>query len=561
MEDFSLPHILTIFNRWYRHFLVTFAALLVLTTVIAASWSNYRSETTVEIKRPEIPQNLIIPGNTSVEDTIVTLTDEHIIRLKESVTSLESLTPIIEKFNLYKGTSVRSAANEMRRKIRLELVNSPVANPMAAQKKTAEQLSAIAFVLSFDYSDPLTAQKVTEELTRRFIEEDIKARREKAQATSDFLASQLKIIEASIAEQEQKIADFKLQHGESGPTAFLFNQQASVNINLDLRNIESQITANEGTQGSLKTQLATIDPYSRVIADGQVLTTPAIQLKAMEAQYSTLSAHYGPDYPDLIKLRGQIEALKHQTGNVNTSSQLQAQIKDIQTNLAAAKSSKGSDNPDVVALKRQLASLEKRLATAQSGRNDDIKSDADNPAYLALTAQLHSTEEQHKSLVEQRDVLRAQQTKYQSAIAENPGIEQQMAALSRDYENAKTRYSELKEKKMAADLSLRLEGDKKMDHLVVTQPPSLPTHTHPGRLLIILTGFICSLIGGAGVTLWLEALNQSVYGAQQLAAITGMQPIAMIPYIYTARERERKENIYAYIKKIARFLPQKAWQV
>lgn len=91
---------------------------------------------------------------------------------------------------------------------------------------------------------------------------------------------------------------------------------------MNLQNLDSQITANEGTQGSMRAQLATVDPYSRVIADGQVLTTPRIQLKALEAQYSTLTAQYGPDYPDVVKARHQIAALKAQINEKNEAKDL-----------------------------------------------------------------------------------------------------------------------------------------------------------------------------------------------------------------------------------------------
>src|SRR6201999_108004 len=118
--------------------------------------------------------------------------------------------------------------------------------------------------------------------------------------------------------------------------------------------LDSQLTANEGTEGSLRAQLASVDPYSRVIADGQVLTTPAIQLKALQAQYATLTAQYGPDHPDVLKAKHQIEALQAEIGsrggNANgpDAAQLKAQIADVQTNLEAAKKTKGGDNPDVV---------------------------------------------------------------------------------------------------------------------------------------------------------------------------------------------------------------------
>src|SRR5581483_406534 len=132
-------------------------------------------------------------------------------------------------------------------------------------------LSAIGFNLSFDYSDPQIAQHVLDELVTRFLDEDLRQRREEAEETSAFLQSQIAALETSMAEQEKKIAAFQEEHGISSPEMLMFNQQASASTLMSLQNLHSQITANEGTQGSLRAQLANVDPYTRVIADGQVL--------------------------------------------------------------------------------------------------------------------------------------------------------------------------------------------------------------------------------------------------------------------------------------------------
>lgn len=557
MEDFTLPYIMSVFRRRNKAFLITFATLFICADIVALSWSSYQSIATVEIQRPEIPQNITVPDGSNYGDAVVALADQHISELAQNVTSLNSLSEIITKFNLYpnlRNESMAALADTMRNKIGLDFISSQISNPAAAQKETVEQLSAIAFVLSFDYNDPAIAQQVTGELVQRFLAVDERDRHTKSKATSTFLATQIKAMEVSMEDQEKKIAEFKSKYGETGPTALVFNQQASVSTLLDLHNIESQITANEGTQGSLRAQLATVAPYSRVVADGQVLTTPSVQLKALEAQYASLSGQYGPEYPDVVKLRSEIKALKSQVAaegggqSTGESAQLKAEIADVRTNLAAAVSTQGPDNPDVIALKYKLSSLEKQLASKDHSaeQNDSLKKDADNPAYLSLIAQLHSAEEQHKSLIAQRDALIAQQAKYQHAIAENPSIEGQMAALTRDYENSQQRYRQLKERQMTADMSQQLEQDQKGQRLVVINPPSLPTKTHPSRLLIMLGGLVIALFGGTGMVVLLEAMNQNVYGPNHLATIVGAPPMVSIPYISTSQEHETSLRLKSY---------------
>jgi len=542
MDELSLSDYLSILKRRKKWFFITAAVLFALSALFSLSWSNYRASATVEVEPSEVPASVTMPIGMSASDMSQALADLRISHIQQKVLSTGSLVDIITKFNLYPGaresTPIADVADKMRKKIRLDLVSSALANPASAQKASAGQLSAIAFTLSFDYSDPLIAQQVTNEIVTRFLDEDLKDRRTQAKETSAFLAAQITALEATMAEQEKKIAEFRATHGDTRPEALLFNQQAAANIFQNLRNLESQITTVEGTQGALRAQLATVDPYSRVIADGQVLTTPRIQLKALQAQLTTLSAQYGPNHPDVIKTRNQIEALEAQVGGTGASAALKAKITDTRANLAAAQKTKGPDHPDVLSLQNQLKNLEQQLAQAKSSSDPGaIKNDADNPAYLQIVAQLHSAEEQHKSLLTQRDSLLEQQAKYQQAVAANPAVEQQLAFLSRDYDNSQLRYRELKEKKMAADMGEKMEQERKGQRLIVINPPELPLDTQPSRLLILLAGFMFSLMGGAAGLAAAQLFSQSVIGARHLGALAGAPPLVTIPHITTKEER------------------------
>ncbi len=284
----------------------------------------------------------------------------------------------------------------------------------------------------------------------RFLDEDLRERRTQAEETSAFMASQITDLEASMADQEKKIADFRAKHPNNRPEALLFNQQSAQNLLISLQSLETQIASLDRNRGDIRAQLAGVDPYSRVISDGQVLTTPAIQLKALQGKYSTLTAQYGPDHhPDVVRIRHQIESLQAIVGQTQDTAELTSQLKDARTNLAAAEKQYGPNHPDVEALRRQVTGLETQLATASSNptHHDLIKPDADNPAYLMLEAQLNSIESQYSALSTQRDTLKRQYDAQMAAVAETPAVEQEFAALSRDYDNAQLRYRELKEKR------------------------------------------------------------------------------------------------------------------
>lgn len=541
MEELSLQDIFRILLRWRKRFFVTFFLLFVITIFVALRWSNYRSTATVQIELSTIAQNIVNNPNESV----VTLADQRINQIQQKVTSLESLAQIIKKFDLYPGDAesvpIAVLTNMMRSKINLVLISGTVANPAAAQKQTAEQLSAIGFAISFDYKDPQLAQQVTDELVTRFLNEDLKIRHSQTKETSEFLAEQIATIEKSIVEQEKLIADFRSKNGESGPSALMFNQQAIANVTMNIQSIDTQIASNEGLQGALQTQLAIVSPYSRITSNGQIFTTPKIQLKALETEYATLIGQYGNNHPDVIKLRRQISALKSQTdlSSSDNRGELQSKIDDVNTNLIAAKNTLGENHPDVVALQSQLKALQDTLAETPKQENleSSIKQDADNPAYIQLATQLMSAQEQHKSLVAQHDELVSQRSKYEKAVVLNPSIEQELSQLSRDYDNAKLRFRELKEKKMAADLNEQLELSRKGQRLVVTNPPEISSNTQPKRSFFILGGLVLSILGGLASVIISEFLTQTVYGAKHLTSLVGVMPLVVIPHILSESEK------------------------
>jgi uncharacterized protein involved in exopolysaccharide biosynthesis len=549
MDELRPSDYLAILLRRKKLFLAVAGALFLLSFVFAARWSNYRAAATVEVAQPEVAQSLTQSAGSNPADSMESMADLHISRIQQKVLSTGSLIEIITKFNLYaksrEHTPIAAIADAMRKKIKLELVSSSLANPASAQKASADQLAAIAFVLSFDYSDPLLTQQVTNELVSRFLDEDLKERRSQAKETSDFLETQLQTLESSLAEQEKKIAAFREANGDSRPDALAFNQQAAASTEMNLQNVEGQITTNLGTQGALRAQLALTDPYSRIVGNGrdaETLTTPSAQLKALKTQYATLTAKYGPAHPDVIRVGQQVKALEAQVGATNDTAPLEAEIADIQTKLATAQKTYGPANPDVVSLQAQLKNLEAQLAEARKepqASASSIKQDADNPAYLQIVAELKAAEEQNRSLTVQRDALRKEQLKYQKAVAQNPAAEQQLASLSRDYDNTQLRYRELKEKKMAADMSQTIEQDRSGQRLVVIDPPELPMHTQPARILFIVGGFVLALMGGFASVVGAQIVSQSVVGAHHLESLVGVAPLVTIPHIKTKDEEIR----------------------
>ncbi len=465
-------------RKWV--FIAVFTVLAISAAIYAKNWSAYTSSATVEVAMPEIEINTLNAGD-SIIATGEAIADLQIGRLRQKVLSTNSLAEIIAHLDLYadarKSTPITYIADNMRNNISLNLVSTTLANSASANKASAQQLSAIAFVISFKYSDPVLAQKTVNELVSRFLNEDIKERRETAEKTSLFLQGQIDSLSKSLEEQESKIAEFRSKNGFTQSDSLNFNQQGSINTASRLMNIDTEITSNIGRIGALEAQLIQTDPHLQVVGDdGDIINTPASQYRILETQYASLTAKYGPDHPDVIKTKRELEALRS--------------------------SNKGS-----------------------------YRNKADNPAYLQLLTQIQSAKKQQQALIKQKELLQIQQEEFQKAIADNPEAEKTMASLSRDYDNMMMLYRDLKAKKLSSDINQNIEEGHVGRRLAVIDPAKIPLSTNPPRKMLFAGGLIFAFVSALSSVIALQILSQSVIGPHHLQSLVHVAPFVRVPHL------------------------------
>ena len=127
-----------------------------------------------------------------------------------------------------------------------------------------------------------------------------------------------------------------------------------------------------------------------------------------------------------------------------------------------------------------------------------------------------------------------------------PDIEREYHDLTRDYQNAQTRYREMKAKQMQAEVSQELEKDRKAERFSLGEPAHLPERPmSPNRPAIALIGLIAALGGGLGLAGLREAFDTSVKGPLELARLATVPILTAIPYIETQWEQvgQRRRNL------------------
>ena len=247
-------------------------------------------------------------------------------------------------------------------------------------------------------------------------------------------------------------------------------------------------------------------------------------------------------------MQREIAALKIETGAPETASESAGNLKELEAELVKLKERYADDHPDVQRLKRSIASLKASDATTRVGvaRNrpvPDTLQRPDNPVYVALFSQLENTRRELANLAALKEDLRAKQRTYDSRLLQIPEIEREYQDLTRDYDNAQTRYREVRAKQMQAEVAQALEKDRKAERFALSEPATLPERpASPNRLRIALIGLVASLGGEVGLAWLRDLLSPSVKGPYELARIARAPILTAIPYIETRRERVGKRR-------------------
>jgi uncharacterized protein involved in exopolysaccharide biosynthesis len=145
------------------------------------------------------------------------------------------------------------------------------------------------------------------------------------------------------------------------------------------------------------------------------------------------------------------------------------------------------------------------------------------------------------------DRLKGEIERYQGRVEGTPKREQELAALTRDYNITQQNYQRLLDRfyeaKRAEDMEKRQQGEqfRVVDY---AQPPEVPVSPNP--LLIAIFFLALGLGAGAGIIVMLEMLDSTVKGVKQLEGWSGDIPcISAVPLAQT-----ESDNRKLYLKNI-----------
>jgi len=533
----ELGDYIDILNRRKVPFFTAFVVIFILGLVIAFTLPPiYRSEATILIERQEIPEDL-------VATTVTGYVQERIEGIRQRLVTYENLVEIAESLDLHPDLRKSGELSSMVKLIRENILVSMVDIRAGSSRAAA----TVAFTVGFEAEKAKTAQKVAAELAKRFLDENKQARGEQAVEVSQFFEKEAERLRLEIVTLEKALAKFKQEQSEQLPELLQVNMRLYEKTEGQIESTKDRIQKISDQITFLQSELSLTDPRKAVRSDdGKIIQSPSERLNALISKYLQYSIKYSPDHPDMIRLRREIQALGSQSDAAGKISKLVSQLYLLKSKLLDAKQKYSVDHPDVLQLDKSILSVESEIRNINlSDSHDSSFSDipADNPRYVSLKTQMDAAVSNLKSeeakLISHQDKLK----EYERRLFQTPIVERDYQALTRDYGNAKKKYSELKNKQLEARLAEQLESGEKGERFVLEGRAYLPTSPDkPNRLGIALLAIFLAIGGGVVFLIITEARDMSIRGIKGVVEVYGSRPMIIIPYIKNTSDINKQKN-------------------
>ena len=461
-------------RRWY--IIIPLLVIMPITIALCYTLPNiYKASTTILVIPQEVPDAF-------VKSTVTMNPSEYLKVIYQEIKSRTRLEKIVRELSLFPELKGKKPLEDiiatMRKNIEIEVLSG----------STKGRRGVSSFTVSYIDKSPQTAAATANRLASLFIEENVQSREKQARKTTEFLSDEQKILNTKLEEQEKKISEFK---------------------QLYLGSLPEQRDANLRMLDQLILQRQRITDELNDAEDRKVL----IQQQLLQSD-------------------GFISPSSSEPG-VFPSGSIQARISNTKRRLNELQNKYTDNHPDVISAKSKLQKLMAQLNNDTKG----LQEEADSPFANEVDQQLLALNLEIKSLKNEDRNIKSKISDYQSRVEMAPKLEQQLASLTRDYQNTKKSYDEMTEKRNAALQAEKLEITQKGEQFKIldsAKPP--PSPFKPNRLKILLMGFALALGLGGGLVFLLEYLDQSFHSVNDLETYLGLPVLASIPLASSSKE-------------------------
>jgi polysaccharide chain length determinant protein (PEP-CTERM system associated) len=445
--------------------------------------NQYTSQTLVLVEQQKVPDNFVKP-------VVTEELNERLATMQEQILSRTRLQPLIERFSLFPSdmgkVPMEDLVDRMRKLISVTAVRADFGTRTGGLP---------GFYISFTGREPHVAQQVCSEITSMFMQENLLAREQSAQGTTEFLSSQLDDAKRKLDDQDAKLAGFKQKYLGQLPEQEQTNLSVLGALNTQLDGMNQALARAQQDQAFAESLLADrLAAWKAAPAGKEDPEDLRKKLSDLESQLSLLDARYTSDYPDVIKTKSEIVELKKKLNAKPVAESATSADK------SATDTDKSTTNNDKSA-----------KDAGKSAPDKDKPAAAESPEIRQLRLQIHEQENLKFEKAKEQERLQQQIRAYQSRVQMSPLVEEQYKALTRDHQAALNFYNELLAKETQSAMATDLEKKQQGEQFKVMDAPNLPEKpTWPDRQKFALGGLAGGIGLGFGLAFFLEMRDKTL---------------------------------------------------
>lgn len=471
--------------RWRYVLVAAFVVIAVAFVFIGLHWpKSYTASATIYVEARNIIQPLM-------QGTAVATTSTDRAKIaRELLFSRKILDPVLERA----GWVPKSPSQlDMERKIVHVKKHTRVANVGANLVK-----------IEFEDSEPQRAYLTAQQFAELFVQQSSAAQTRESADAFEFIDSQVKIYHEKLTQAELALKDFRSTHVDARPGTEAEVTKKITELQGAIETTSLAITEARIKKSSLESQLSGEAVLATsVTREGQYIA----RIAELQKQLDTLRLSYLDTYPDVIRLKHQIEELR-------SSVQTERKKREETGGTAAFGDQSAVDetvraNPIYQKLRTELLDTKTNIQTLA--------------ARLEQTKQLLSTE-----------VARAQKLY---------GGEAMLAELTRDYEVNRDIYHDLLKRRENARVSKNLDTNNQGLTMRIQEAATLPVQPTGLRFLhFAVAGVFLGALLPLGVLLALGQVDPRLRVPALVWERAGVPVLAAVPTLMTPRQSVRLER-------------------
>jgi polysaccharide chain length determinant protein (PEP-CTERM system associated) len=342
-----------------------------------------------------------------------------------------------------------------------------------------------AYIISYWDRTPEQARRVAQRFADVFLDETSKSRQVRAEETSDFLAAQMRQAKDDLDRLDTRMTGEKAKNMGHLPEQTNTNLSMVAALRQQLDSTSTQLRGDQDRLDMVQRQMSMFTAAPSADASGAQASAPSDRMLALERELADARLKYTDKNPDVQILQDQLARARKEA-----------------------------------AAQQQLPVAAREAALMQ------------NPAYRQLAAERDQTRLHMRDLERTIAQINGQIRGYQERLERAPMVEQEMAALDRDYTLAKKRYEDLSNQYNQAVLRESLERKSGGEHFKLLYPATLPADPfEPNRVRLLLLTVAASLFLGVGCAVGREYLDRSVHDARTLQKEFDVPVLGEIPHI------------------------------